>query len=492
MANNLELQGSTYHVRLAIPVDVQHAFGGRRILSQSLMTGVHQEAMDRRLPILASWKAQIKIAREGKPLPEGWQDNLSSVLAELDAARRNRKLKIIGEPNEASTYDSSVVQNFKEENPAFYTLIESMVEKEAENGISGELRNLDIIHKVARNILEQSLKENYRATGSEKITLDEIFTNPHAYKIKSPISKSRLATFRIYRESRKVALKTIDQQESKLVKLAGFLNQAGKPLDFDAVSAWLDSMNLSRKTLAQYLLAGSVFWKWAMKHDSRWRVDFKDKANPFLNHDLPKLRGKELAESQRKAYSISELSSIYTAAVNSGRDRLADLILLGTYTGARIEELCELEKDSIVVVDGIRSFDIDYSKTKAGIRIVPIHPALADIVKRLEENSKDGYLIETNSRNKYKTRSAAMVKAFSRFKTKLGFGAEHCFHSIRATAITQMLRAGVQGVIIAEIVGHETGLVTFDVYAKGASSAQKLDAVTKIPVLTSITKAHEA
>lgn len=488
MANNLELQGSTYHVRLAIPADVQHAFGGRRILSQSLLTGVHQEAMDRRLPILAAWKAQIKTAREGKPLPEGWQDNLSSVLAELDASRRNRKLKIIGEPNEALTYDSSVVQNFKEENPAVYTLIESIVEKEAENGISGEIRNLEIIHKAFRRILEQSLKENYRATDSEKITLDEIFADPQAYKIKSPITKARIATFRTYRESRKVASKTIDQQESKLVKLAGFLNEAGKPLDFDAVSAWLDSMNLSSKTLTQYLLAGSVFWKWAMKHDLRWRVDFKDKANPFENHDLPKLRGKELAETQRKAFSIADISRLHTAAINSGLNRLADLILLGTYTGARIEELCRLKTDKIVVVEGVRSFDISDSKTKAGIRVVPIHPALADIVTRLEEDSTDGYLIETNSRSKYGIRSDPMVKAFGRLKTSLGFGPEHVFHSIRKTAITQMLRAGVQGIIIAELVGHETGLVTFDVYSQGASATQKLDAITKIPALSPITK----
>lgn len=99
MANNLELQGGTYHVRLAVPADVQKAFGGRRVLSQTLMTGVHQEALDRRLPILAAWKAQIKIAREGKPLPEGWQDNLVSGLLELESLKRNRKLHIIGEPS---------------------------------------------------------------------------------------------------------------------------------------------------------------------------------------------------------------------------------------------------------------------------------------------------------------------------------------------------------------------------------------------------------
>jgi len=54
------------------------------MLSQTLTIAVYQEALDRRLPILAARKAQIKIAREGKPLPESWQDNLLSGLLELE------------------------------------------------------------------------------------------------------------------------------------------------------------------------------------------------------------------------------------------------------------------------------------------------------------------------------------------------------------------------------------------------------------------------
>ncbi|HGP3125461.1 TPA: DUF6538 domain-containing protein [Pseudomonas aeruginosa] len=97
MAHNLELQGGTYHVRLAVPADVRQAFGGRKVLSQSLKTGVHREAMERRLPILAAWKAQIKLAREGIPPPEGWQDKIYAVVTALDERKRSRKLAIVGE-----------------------------------------------------------------------------------------------------------------------------------------------------------------------------------------------------------------------------------------------------------------------------------------------------------------------------------------------------------------------------------------------------------
>ena len=142
-------------------------------------------------------------------------------------------------------------------------------------------------------------------------------------------------------------------------------------------------------------------------------------------------------------------------------------------------------------MDDIPSFDITDSKTKAGIRVVPIHPAIIGIVKRLMDESMDEHLIPTNSRSKYGIRSDPMVKAFGRLKTSLGFGPDRVFHSIRKTVITQLVRANVQGPLIAELVGHETGLVTFDVYSQGATALQKFEAVAKLPDLKQAKRAVE-
>ena len=484
MANNLELQGGTYHVRLAIPADVQKTFGGRRVLSQTLMTGVHQEALDRRLPILATWKAQIKIAREGKPLPEDWQDNLISGLHELESLKRNRKLNIIGEPTPPLLVSESEVEAFKTEHPEVVALLEWIVDQEWDNGIEGDLRIQEALHQAFKKTIQRGFSSMHRLSLDEHKELEELIKNPKSYAPKSPITKARLAEFRTFRENRNIATKTIDQQQSKLEKLSAYLTKTGKALDFDAISSWLDSINLASKTLTQYLLAGNVFWKWAMKHDSRWRVDYKDKANPFEEHDLPKVRGRDKVDAQRKDFTLDDLSKLHAAAVSEGLYALADLILLGTYTGARIEELCQLKKDNVIIVDKVLSFDITDSKTKAGIRVVPIHPGIIDLVKRLMNDSTDEYLIVTKSRSKYGIRSDPMVKAFGRLKTALGFGSDRVFHSIRKTVITQLVRANVQGTLIAELVGHETGLVTFDVYSQGATAAQKFDAILKLPQLS--------
>jgi integrase len=69
---------------------------------------------------------------------------------------------------------------------------------------------------------------------------------------------------------------------------------------------------------------------------------------------------------------------------------LADLITLGAYTGARIEELCALQWAEVQLdaAPGRASFQIVDSKTEAGIREVPIHSALRPVLKRLKKEPR--------------------------------------------------------------------------------------------------------
>jgi len=484
MANNLELQGGTYHVRLAVPADVRQAFGGRKVLSQSLKTGIHREAMERRLPILSTWKAQIKLAREGTPPPEGWQDKIQSTLKELETHRKNRKLEILGEqiPPMDTTISMADIEDFKQKHPKAVEWAERLHEV-AETEADAQLIVQDELNRIARNYIYQRTNNKYKLTPEQKEELLEILQNPSSYKPKSPITQSRIEKFRAFRKSRNIAEKTIDQQTSKLQKLSKYIEKNGKPLDFDTVSSWIDSLELSSKTLTQYLLAGSVFWKWAMKYDEHWRVDFKGKANPFEEHDLPVIRGAERANSQRQAFTLTDLKLLHTTAVQSGKKVLADLISLGLYTGARIEEICKLTKENLVTIDGVKCFDITDSKTAAGVRTIPIHPAINKTVDRLAQSSANGFLIPSKSHNKYGVRSDPFVKSFGRLKTSLGFGPDRVFHSIRKTVVTQLHQAGIPQPLIAELVGHEAGTVTMDVYSQGASMTQKMDAITKIPTL---------
>lgn len=491
MADNLiKKKGeSTWYVKLAIPADVRKAFGGKAAFIQSLKTGLRSEAMNRRLPLLASWKAQIQAAREKRTSRgDGWKDQIAtSARVFADIFRQLKTDVALGEVKEVDPSDPADIQDLHR--VVFNNSPDGMRRRAeadricAMQGLEGDLALHDFAHRLVLETFGEVVTSVQELSPVEAAEMQGILIDPKAHQPKSPITKARLATFREYRETRKVAPKTIDQQESKLDKLSAFLKEKERSLDFDAVSAWLDSLKLASKTLTQYLLAGNVFWKWAMKHDVRWREDFKDRANPFENHDLPQVRGKAKTDAQRKDFNLEDISKLHAAALTEGHAILADLILLGTYTGARIEELCQLKAEHVIEPDGIKSFDIVDSKTAAGIRVVPVHPALSALVDRLVEQSKGGYLVPSDSKNKYGIRSDALSKAFGRLKTTHGYGSQQVFHSIRKTAITQLVRASVQGTLIAELVGHETGSVTFDVYSQGATAAQKLEAISKLPLL---------
>jgi integrase len=492
MANNLEQQGGMWHVRMSIPADVQKAFGGRKILSKSLETGLRSEAMNRRLPYHTQWKAENEAPRaQAKAPKEDWRPKLATLAAQLDA---DSSAKLIAaskgdltfgemEPDERERRKQMVLNELRlaVKDPVAVLDIFALLEKGTKGGSS-----LDKAQGMAEFM--RAVTAHIGTSGSDlsPAEMDEakaLVRDPTVYKPKSPITTARLEAFRAYRKARDISAKNIDAQESKLEKLSAFLATTGKPLDFDCVSAWLDSIKAASKTKTQYLNAGNTFWKWAMQNDARWKEDFKGAFTPFERHDLPQLKGKAKKDIQRVAYELSEIPKLYAAAQKRETSALADLILLGAYTGARIEELCQLRTENVIDVEGVQSFDIVDSKTVAGIRVVPVHPALTALVKRLMEDTNDGYLIPSTADNKYDRRSEPLGKAFGKMKESLGFDRFHVFHSIRMTAITQLVRASVAGPIIAELVGHETGTVTYDVYSQGHSAVQKLEAISKLPTL---------
>lgn len=482
-ANNLELQGGIYHVRMDIPKDVREAFGGRRILSLSLRTGSREEAMFRRLPILHAWKSQIKALREGKLLGDGWQEDVVQTLEDLDAITQGQKRALVGETAPPLPDVDPALRAKLMNSPRFMQAVRLLAGDNLKDGIGGKVKIQDELNKGLKDILQKSLGAEYKLTAEQSQELETLVKDPASYKARSPITKARLASFRTHRLEHHVALKTVNQQESKLLNLSEHLQTTDAKLDFDSVVAWLQGMKLSSKTKQQYLLAGSQFWQWAMQHEPQWRQTFKGHVNPFEKHTLPSLKGKAKLDAKRKAFTIEEVGTLYNAAKEQNLGTLADLILLGGYTGARIEELCQLRKEHLITVDGVKMFDIVDSKTVAGIRQVPVHPKLTALVDRLAEASTDGYLVPTDCNNKYGIRSDALSKAFGRLKTAMGFDRTRVFHSIRATVITQLVRADIADRLIKELVGHETGTVTFDVYSDGSSPKQKLKAISKLPTL---------
>jgi integrase len=492
MDNLIQKKGeSTWYVKLAIPVDVRKALGGKAAFIQSLKTGLRKEAMDARLPILANWKAQIQSARDKRTnRGEAWKEQVAE--DSKDFSQIIRQLKIdtaLGELKPTPlAIDPADLEEFRQ---FVFSDTESGRRRRAEvdavytkQGLEGELAAHDFAHKMVLEMWGGLIVQANDFSEPEAEEMQDILTNPTAYKVKSPITTARLKSFREFRESRGGAESHIDQQVSRMERLSDFMKKDGLPLTFDTVDAWLQSLNRAPATLSQHLLSGAAFWKWAMKYDAAWREEYKEKVNPFKGHELPQGGGSEIAGKGREMYTRADTLKLHLAALDNQNQPLADLITLGWYTGARIEELCQLNKDSVITVDGIQCFDFPRSKSKASQRVVPIHPSLLPIVNRLLEDSTDTYLIHTDSADKYGRRSQAISKMFGRLRTTAGFSRLHVFHSFRNTLITNLVRADVPDALAKELVGHREGSVTHDVYSKGASALQKLAAISKLPSLT--------
>ncbi|MEH8039118.1 tyrosine-type recombinase/integrase, partial [Gallibacterium anatis] len=104
-------------------------------------------------------------------------------------------------------------------------------------------------------------------------------------------------------------------------------------------------------------------------------------------------------------------------------------------------------------------FNITTSKTKAGIRIIPIHPHILPIVeRRLEKKHKYLFVDDNNQPLTY-------AKAATQFaKAMLAIRAKHTTHDCRHTVATLLDAAGANKVARDRLLGHASSNVGDSVY----------------------------
>ncbi|WP_178077863.1 tyrosine-type recombinase/integrase [Stutzerimonas kunmingensis] len=427
MADFLVNKAGIWHVRLDLPAEVREAFGGRRVLTKSLKTGVKTEAHALKLKWLDLWKRQINDART-KPIDD-FREEAAYRIEQIDRTSRN------------AVYESA---------------------------------------KVLTDIYQQ-YKIKSPELGEE---LRQIVAFESEYSPKTPFIKKRLEDFEKYeKETRGVAHRTVDSHIKRLKSFDKFLKDNEKELNFDAVSEFLQTLDLSAKTKKQYIFSLNTFWNFATKKDRGFREKYKNLKNPFKDHEFTELRRGTASDKNRRAFTKPEIERLYSEAKKADRQRLADAIKIASYTGARIEEICQLRVVDVIKEDGIDCLHIREGKTTAAVRHVPIHPKIVKDIKRLVNSSDDGFLLKTAAGGKYETKSKGISSEFSIFKKALGFDRRCVFHSFRKSVITMLERADAKNLVIMSIVGHEPGKflnMTFDRYSEGPTPAAKLIALKNL------------
>jgi len=167
------------------------------------------------------------------------------------------------------------------------------------------------------------------------------------------------------------------------------------------------------------------------------------------------------------------------------------LPLLARFTGARLEELCQLHTADFIEAQGTPCIRIDDShdgqqlKNQSSRRTLPLHPTLIDIglLEYVESIRASGAVrvfpdLEP-TRGKY---GHAPSKWFSRYKAKMGItDPRKTFHSFRHTFIDDLREAGVQDSLIKRMAGHEDASVTFGVYGSRFQLAAMTKALRGLP-----------
>ena len=444
-SNLMKQNGSPYYSAVVqVPKDVRHLLG-KTAFKKSLKTSDKRIAQAKAVPFVDGWKKLIEAARQGQH--EAAESRISMIVADIRA-----------------------MQSLLEKDPE---------DNHAQAGLDAahmHLQDLLIRAQGANNFEELASSEQKQVidsfkigTGQEHLFLQ--FLEEHL--------ESLVVTHRT-KESKK-------QQISRYAQLFPKLGDATRKNVREFMKHLRDDERLTNTTIKRDLSALGVYWDF-IRDEGLAPLD--DQNNPFkeqkpLNNTL----GQDAA---RMPFTKEQLRSLFrklltNATTGNAQDKaLLDLSLIALCTGARREEIGQLKiKDiELGMSHEISCISIKNAKTEAGVRTIPVHPTIMELVRKRAQNStsQDSFLFPELSANRQGVRTDALGKRFSRLKDSLGFGPELVFHSIRKSFTTFMEQAEVPEGVTADIVGHEKQTITYGLYSGGTSTQQKLAAIMQLPL----------
>lgn len=410
---NIEQRNGLWYAVVMVPKELRSTLGVKFI--QSLQTHNKREAQVKALPLIARWKQVIKKARGG----------VGTGTHEALIWKRDIENATPGDEHQYGTKD-----------PILDALMEHVEHLQTSQGAT-------------------KAQEFYGMAMGQRTPLDALVIEWEAQAA--------------------LGQKTLDQTRRDLTKLVSHFKilEAITPR---AVKMWVDELAAAGSThssLNRILKSCKSLWNYLRKSST---IEL-ERADPFAGI-LSLVASKVTRNRQgRVAWSPEDLARIHQAALEKQDQALADIIALGAYTGARIDELGSLKVSDVTKRGSLMITD---SKTKAGIREIPLHPELVILVDRLKRDATTDYLIPAKADNQYDHRGDVLGKRFGRLKKSMGFtdGAQ-VFHSIRKTLITLMENAGVSEGVAADIVGHEKQTMTYGLYSMGSELEIKREALAR-------------
>jgi len=227
-------------------------------------------------------------------------------------------------------------------------------------------------------------------------------------------------------------------------------------------------------TFNRYLKYFNAFYRWVLANNA------KITENPF--EGLKVIEKKKNISKGRKAYTPEQLKELFKFADRYGKNDMRYwLIMIGRYTGARMNEICQLKPDDVTFeAIHIRG---DVLKTDNARRSIPTHPKLITLglLSWVNECTHSRLFHEWNPvKGSYSHAGSRWFSRNSPFKSRVkGQKADVDFHSLRHTVASELKNAGVASQYAAQILGHSNGNITYDRYGKDVNF-EMLSSVIKV------------
>jgi integrase len=250
---------------------------------------------------------------------------------------------------------------------------------------------------------------------------------------------------------------------------------------------------LGNATISNNFVKVASFLSWLSENDL---------AQTNLSSPLRRVIKKEKVDSElRLEFNHHDLEAIFNNDFYlKGKHRCSAhfwIPLLALFTGARLNELCQLDKADIVLIEGIWCIDINRKNGKrlknlSSVRTIPLHSVLINKLGFIDfVESVQGIKLFPELEKSSVGYGQSFSKWFNRTYRKnvgVGQGQERKdFHSFRHTFANYFKQMeNIQEFRVSEILGHKgNSTITYSRYGKESSlvSKQKLIELLKFPMI---------
>jgi len=245
---------------------------------------------------------------------------------------------------------------------------------------------------------------------------------------------------------------------------------------------------LSNTTISNHFVKVASFLAWLSQNDL---------AGYNLSSPLRRVIRKDRSDSElRAAFTHSDLSALFNNNYYLKRQHRYQsqywIPLLALFTGARLNELCQLDSADIYEVDGIWCLDINSKNGKrlknlSSMRVIPLHTILTDKLSFLDfVKSRKGHKLFPELRQSPVGHGQSFSKWFNRtYRKNVGVG--QCkerkdFHSFRHTFANYFKQSiDVQEFRVSELLGHKgSSTITYSRYGKESSLTAKKELIESL------------